>query len=80
MYFKEGDIASTGNALVTINSIAVCDPGDIVLHGNYNINKFGGNSLFNIISSTSSTFDFYSVTVRGNGATLQNTALCFNNP
>jgi hypothetical protein len=80
LYFRDGNITTTGNALATITSTASCNTGDIVIHGTYNINNFGGGPFFNLISSTSTTFDSYSVTVRATGVTIQSTALCFNNP
>jgi len=80
LYFRDGNINSTGNALLTITSTATCDLGDTVLHGNYNINNFGGGPLFNSISSTSLAFDSYTLFVRAQGVSIQATALCFNNP
>jgi hypothetical protein len=80
LYIRQGNSTTTGNALATITSTAICDSGDIVLQGDYNINNFGGGPFFNLISSTSPTFDSYSTTIRANGVTIQSTALCFNNP
>jgi hypothetical protein len=80
LYFRDGNITSTGNALLTITSTATCDLGDTVLHGNYNIHNFGGGPLFNLISQTSLTFDSYTLFVRAQGVSIQATALCFNNP
>ena len=80
LYFRKGNSATTGTALGTITSTATCDSGDIVLQGDYNINNFVGGPLFNLISSTSPTFDSYSTTVRAAGVSIQSTILCFNNP
>ena len=33
----------------------------------FNINNFGGGPFFNLISSTSTTFDSYSITLRATG-------------
>ena len=80
LYFRVGNSTTTGNALATITSTVLCNPDDIVIHGTYNINNFGGGPFFNLISSTSTTFDSYTLTVRANGVTIQSTAICFNNP
>jgi hypothetical protein len=80
LYFTFGNITSAGNALLTITSTAPCASGDTVLHGNYNINNFGGGQLFNLITSTSPTFDSYTITVRATGVTIQASALVLTIP
>jgi hypothetical protein len=83
VYVRPGNLATTPGTIATITSTATCDSGDIVLHGNYNIDNFGGGPFINLITSTSNTsttFDSYSITVRAVGVTIQSTALCFNNP
>jgi hypothetical protein len=82
LYLRPGNLATTPGTFATITSTATCDSGDIVLHGNYNIDNFGGGPFFNLITSTantSTTFDSYSITVRGEGVRIQSNALCFNN-